>query len=363
MSLFQKPEVLVQRNTVVFPEFDYLQRNLMLNCKALKEHIATRAIYIPNDNLLSQILYGAPQMEEGESDGVFFSRVAATSIGRYTALNIVSEGGYGMSVEGGVYSDINEYYLAVESEYDNKHTDLGVRIISHPYVGMGVPEFTVVTTVERLSRPKEQFAYFTIDFAKLILAYARYERAERKKLKEGEELSNPINHFLTSQVYPSLVEQHVDLVFFNKLTRLITGEAFINARTFTDLSLADYSRKVDDIISDYTDHIMSQMTSLDQLLMLELPSGRMLWDLLLEEDSKIQQTHWFYFLANSRMYLYIALALAITDVGTDADEVHGLKYMVKDLANHRTVLSHMTKEAKAEYGETIRLLSSYLKDV
>lgn len=363
MSVFQKPDVLVNRNAVVFPEFDYLQRNLSLNNKALEKHIETRSMFISNSNVLGQIIYGAPERDAEETDAAYFNRIKATSIGRYTSLGIVSENGYGKELSDGVYTDINEYYLAVESEYETVIDDIGVTIISHPLVGSRVPEFTAVDYVARLTRPKDHYAYFTINFAKLVLNYDKYVTALRANLPKGEEPVNTINRFLQTIVFPSLVSQHVDLVFLNKLTRLITGEAFLEVRSFTDLSLADYSSKVDDILDDYTDHITGQLTSLDQLLMLELPSGKIIWDLLLPEETKLQQTHWFYVMANSRLMSYLMLILNITGISTEMDEVNELKREIKDLGNHRTVLSHMSKESKAQYQNIVRRLTAYSKDL
>lgn len=363
MPVFKKPEVLVQRNSIVFPEFDYLQRNLMANVKALENNIRSRGMYIPNSNLLSQLLYSASEIEEGETDNAYFNRIRAMSVGMYTALGVIHEGGYGSVIHNAIYSDISEYFLAVESEFDSMSDDVGVRIISHPYVGGRVPEFTNVVTVDRLNRPKDSFAYFTIDFALLVFNYSKYVKEQRSLLKEGEELSNPIDNFLREIVYPSLVSQHMDLSFFNKLSRLITGAKFIRTKGTSDISLADYSSKTDDILDDYTDYIMSQITSIEQLLVLPLPSGKMIWDLMLEQDIKIQQTHWYYVMANGNLLSYILLVLAITGISSDMDEVGKVKILLKDLSNHRTVLNHMTREAKVEYQNIIRTLNSYSKDI
>lgn len=363
MPAFIKPDKLVNRNRVVFPEFDYLQRNLQSNNERQAAHIRERTLYIPSDNLIAQLIYAMPLIEKDETDGAFFERIKGLTDGKLAAFGLVHQGGYGHSHSGNIYSQINEYYMHRYSDYSPESEAVGISIISHPYIGNEVPEFTAVKTAHRISRPEKRYAYFTIDLPCLVLNYAKYVKAQTAKLKEGDTLANPIPRFIRDIVFPALVVQHTDIAFVNKLTQLITGASYIQVDGMDGLSLPDYSRKTDDIIDDYFDHLTSQVTSLDQMLMLELPSGKMLWDVILEREDEVVTTNWFYYMANYHYYAFIILMLAITGITTDNDEVGVFKYELRMLSNFRSVLSHMDINGKEAYGQVVKNLTNYIKDV
>lgn len=363
MSVFVKPENLVNRNRAVFPEFDYLQRNLESNTNALTRHITGRMTYIDNSNLIANAIYGMPEREEQESDAVYHDRIKGLVTGQVTALGLVHDAGFGQVTEGNVYSGINEYFLSVESDYKPNSTDVGLRIISHPYTGDKLLDFTNVTTVSRISKPKEFFAFFTIDLALLVLNYSRYVIKERAKLKPNESLSDPIGNFIRDIVFPSLVVQHQDLVFANKFTRLLSGEYLIEPKGLTDISIASFSDKTDDILEDYLGYVTGDISNIEQLLVLEMPSGRMFWDLMLEQDDKLQRTNWFYYMANYRYYAFIILVIAIKGLSTEMEDMHKFKYELNNLRNFREVLGYMTDESKDYYNQAIKNLISLSNDV
>lgn len=363
MPVFNQPDVLVSRNRVVFPEFDYLQRNLELNNERYKGHIQKRTIHISNGNLLSQLIRALPEIEKDESENIYFNRIVGQSYGLLTTYGLVHEGGFGKSYSDSVYTGISEYFMAIESDYINIPTNTGLTIISHPYVGNTIPKFTEVETTDRIRKLESHIATFTIDLPLLVLNYVRYVKKENAKLKQGESLGNPVNKFLQDVVYPDLVTQHADISFFNGLTRLITGESLISPKGFTDISLPNFDRKTDDMLDDYFDYIVSNATSLEQILQMSLPSGKIIWDLILDQHDKITHTAWFYYLANHRAYAFILLTVTITGLRTDDDLIDKFKYEVKTLRNYTSVLNHMTPIVKERYRDNIQLLETYLEDI
>jgi len=363
MPVFNRPDVLVNRNRIVFPEFDYLKRNLLLNNNRIAAHMRKRTIYIPNSNLLNQLLYALPERDEHETDLLYHQRVSGIVYGMYTAYGLVHEGGYGGASEGTIYSGISEYFIAAEEPYVPTGNGIGIDIISHPYVSMTVPQFTDVTTTTRISKPREQYAYFSINLPLLVLNYSKYVITEQAKLKPNETLGNPINKFLQDIVYPSLVIQHNDIAFFNGLSQLLTGERLLEPKGFTDISLPDFSRKADDLVDDYFEFMTSNASSLDQILQMELPSGKIIWDLMLDQHDKLQTTNWFYYMANHRYYAFILMILGVTGIKTDNDLIGSFKYELKGLSNFSSVFSHMDAISKEKFKENIRLLNSFMRDL
>lgn len=261
MFNYLRAPIGVQRHRVRVPRWPYVQTGLMENLIKHQRYYRGRLQRVPSDHLLVRMIHGSPLPWSVEARP-FLDSAKNMMYEVANSLDLTSNVSRGeLQYPGPFYGmGVRESIMVHDTAFDTYsdwETLRPVRVHRHPVTGL------FLQTLNGDERDAKGIASISINYPMLMWVYRCWRASDQSSIDDYE-LS--IAHFVQMVVIPGMMEDHLDLVIFNRLYNDLFSLRDRGEDEKGSFYLIDYEDKLDGSLEAYLSQIGRKTLALEELL-------------------------------------------------------------------------------------------------
>lgn len=353
-SIFRDP-YSIHDTGFTWPEFENIRRSYIRDLKEIKHYYHTRVYSVINSHFLTNILMNVTvPINYDNMRYVEAARVRAYSIAHMAGLSMPSS--VGIVHKGNFYGPgCDEIYI-----YDDEYFDVGyvaenwreisaLRVLQHPKSDLKM----LLPNGKRYSS-ETGLVSISINIAMLSLQFKMFYIDQIAKSKEkGDVLT--MSHFLHMYVLPNMLDSHMDIAIFNRLTNLYYGKPMGVGLFRHPFAIVDYTDKVDKILNKVLNRISSVQGSTVSIIR-TIPTliyPNMLDSLHMPDIAPTRQVWWALLLTRLDTCKFLLDVRSKVINGRNATDLYSLQFDLRRLLRDAVLQSVLKQELMFDVNETI----------
>lgn len=251
----------VGRHRIRLPRYPYVQNGLRANLIKHQEYYRGEIQRVDSRHLLVRLIQSSP-LPWSASDRSFLDSARDIMYEVANSLDLTSSVNRGkIHYPGAFYGlGVSESIMVHDEEFDTYTTwqDLRpIRVHRHPVVEPGLQPLDGET------REAMGWGAISINYPMLMWVFRKWRDSEESHL---DDFRLSVAHFVMMVVLPSMMEDHLDGVVFNRLYDRLLGTTSLTDEKKSAFYQIDYVDKLDDSLDEYLSQLYRKGLSLEDLL-------------------------------------------------------------------------------------------------
>lgn len=317
-TLFENYNTEIQSHSL-FPEWDYVKRNTILNLAYVLKRLHERPSNLNKSNPIVNLLINIGFSLNVPLDD--YMRVAEERLFYLTfAENLTSTSSYGGILNGAFYGHGSKEIIVIDTnDFDYKNH---------------IKEWREVNPISVILSNISDFSYlvpdgmqnweldngtniFSLNLKKLLFVYYMWNRQNTLSLGSGEDkLVLGTHHLLKMIILPNILITQIDMIIFNRLMNIYYGKPMSKPIRKLPFTVKNLTRRTDSTLETIL-NILSKTTYTYETLLSSIPaiiSPNMYKFLQMPDLSPTRQIEWVYAVARSSIFRFIIELGGISDI-------------------------------------------------
>lgn len=333
LDIFSKMDHMAM-STIRDPKIEYIKNKLDAEIKKVKEYYRYRNGKVKNNNMLVRLITtAAPNYHKDIFD--YMRLVEDSAIYHSKTFDIVSKLSKGSILDNVIFGyNSQEIFIYDEQDLDlitaeSNWEDLqAIKVIS--YHGT---DTSLVMPSEYTSFDISKLTIFKIDIRILLLQYKMWSLN-----RIVSNFSTDPAEFIYSIVYPSMINDILDISIINRLIHLNNDDEMKPNNNRHPFHILDYNNKIDKILKDVLKEIKHTNKPYSNIMKnIPLLTSKHMYEFVFDNDIGNRQNKWALFISKLD---YITFLLEISDIKTlkrNKDTINDLKIIIKYLTRDRAL--------------------------
>ena len=328
----------INRNGFSYPDHNYVVNAFEGNIERLESVMSKKAPYLPNNNILVDLIYGLP-LKEHLSDSDYYLHILYSLDNFLTAQKFADETHAPVFITDGIYNGIFELFISKPA----KSLSTAKKVISIEHHPFNTPMLPIFGDVEAnvVRRDALDYAVISVDIPLLAVKWRNY----RKELirKNGPDTGVSISGYVMNELFPLLYRDHANIAMANLLYKQLSGDANVFVVKPDEVTQITIGNKAADSYANILMDILGRDLNIGGILKTTpLTEGFVLEDVVTNLNTELDKGHYLELISNFSLLRFLLSIANIVGNTVDSSYINNLHKQLRYLKNNNGLRNSFT---------------------